>query len=545
MAYKTPGVHVVEIPTLPPSVAEVATAVPAFVGYTEKGDGIARVSTFLEFTDAFGGPPTSRFQATLSSNKVEIVRIEATPEYLLYYSMDLYFRNGGGPCYVVSAGHYGSPLSADDFEKGLELVALEDEPTLLLFPGAVGLANELYYGVCQLALKQCGELGDRFAILDVLNGDTKAEEFRDLSSPYLAYGAAYHPFLRTILPYETSDADVTAIRDPTTKPNWEYESRLDDAPATNGIRVTYTGRGEQPPEVKILVGSSDDVTFVVDPTERTLTIRETKEADGNAIAAAWQAWIPDNDSGGFEVQANGNGTDVVQRHNFESMTPGSDEAEGVPLSTLGRGTADYNAIKTALATQFVTLPPSPAIAGIFARVDRERGVWKAPANEPVQAVSEPVLRITDNEQNDLNVDPMAGKSINAIRAFTGKGVIVWGARTLAGNDNEWRYVSVRRLFNMIEESCKKASAFAVFEPNDSNTWLKVKAMIEGFLYGLWERGALFGSSPEAAYFVHVGLGETMTTQDILEGRMNVAIGVAAVRPAEFIILKFSHHLEAA
>jgi phage tail sheath protein FI len=145
----------------------------------------------------------------------------------------------------------------------------------------------------------------------------------------------------------------------------------------------------------------------------------------------------------------------------------------------------------------------------------------------------------------LNVDPTAGKSINALRAFTGKGILVWGARTLAGNDNEWRYVSVRRLFNLIEESTQKATAFAVFEPNDATTWLKVKAMIESYLYGLWEQGGLAGPTPEDAFFVNVGLGKTMTAQDILEGRMVVEIGIAAVRPAEFIILRFTHKMQVA
>jgi hypothetical protein len=205
----------------------------------------------------------------------------------------------------------------------------------------------------------------------------------------------------------------------------------------------------------------------------------------------------------------------------------------------------YNQIKTVLADQRVVLPSSAAMAGIYARVDREQGVWKAPANEGVMAVLGPVAKITDDDQDRLNVDPTAGKSINAIRAFTGKGTLVWGARTLAGNDNEWRYVSVRRLFIMIEESTKKASAFAVFEANDQSTWLKVKAMIESYLYGLWEQGALAGPTPEAAYYVNVGLGTTMTPQDVLEGRMIVEIGVAAVRPAEFIILRFSHKMQTA
>jgi len=139
----------------------------------------------------------------------------------------------------------------------------------------------------------------------------------------------------------------------------------------------------------------------------------------------------------------------------------------------------------------------------------------------------------------------AGKSINVIRDFTGRGTMVWGARTLAGNDNEWRYVSVRRLFINIEESAKKASAFAVFEPNDATLWLKVKGMIESYLYSLWERGALAGSKPEQAYYVNVGLGQTMTAQDVLEGRLIIDIGIAAVRPAEFVVLRFMHQLQQA
>jgi phage tail sheath protein FI len=163
----------------------------------------------------------------------------------------------------------------------------------------------------------------------------------------------------------------------------------------------------------------------------------------------------------------------------------------------------------------------------------------------MNGVIAPVKFITDEEQGDLNIDVNAGKSINAIRAFTGKGVLVWGSRTLAGNDNEWRYVPVRRLFIMVEESVKKASAFAVFEPNVAATWLKVKGMVESYLYSLWERGALAGSKAEQAYFVNIGLGKTMTPQDVLEGRMIVEVGLAAVRPAEFIVLRFMHRLQQA
>jgi phage tail sheath protein FI len=172
-------------------------------------------------------------------------------------------------------------------------------------------------------------------------------------------------------------------------------------------------------------------------------------------------------------------------------------------------------------------------------------VCKAPANVAVTSVIDLTRTFTDAQQGALNVDPTGGRSINVIRSFIGRGTLVWGARTLAGNDNEWRYIPVRRLFITIEESTKKASAFSVFEPNDATTWLKVRAMIESYLYGLWQRGALAGARPEAAYFVNVGLGKTMTPQDVLEGRMIVEIGVAAVRPSEFIILRFTHKLQAA
>jgi len=189
------------------------------------------------------------------------------------------------------------------------------------------------------------------------------------------------------------------------------------------------------------------------------------------------------------------------------------------------------------------VPPSGAIAGVYAKVDRTRGVWKAPANISLNSVLGPVEDIDDSTQENLNIDVIEGKSINAIRAFTGKGALVWGARTLAGNDNEWRYVPVRRFFNMVEESVKKSTAWAVFEPNTAQLWSKVKGMINNYLILKWREGAISGSTPDEAFFVRVGLGETMTAQDILEGKLIIEIGMAAVRPAEFIILKIMHKLQ--
>jgi hypothetical protein len=189
-----------------------------------------------------------------------------------------------------------------------------------------------------------------------------------------------------------------------------------------------------------------------------------------------------------------------------------------------------------------TLPPSGTVAGIYASVDNSRGVWKAPANVSINSIVGPAVKIDSKDQEELNVHT-TGKSVNAIRAFTGKGTLVWGARTLAGNDNEWRYVPVRRFFIMVEESTRKASEPFVFEPNDANTWIKVRAMIENFLILQWRAGALQGAKPDEAFYVRVGLNETMTSQDILEGNMIIEIGMAVVRPAEFIILRFSHKMQ--
>ncbi len=214
------------------------------------------------------------------------------------------------------------------------------------------------------------------------------------------------------------------------------------------------------------------------------------------------------------------------------------------LRSKPNGNTFYFRSRQAVRDLMLEMPPSPAIAGVYASVDETRGVWKAPANVNVDLVFQPVRLLTDRDQESLNIDATSGKSINCIRSFTGRGnAIVWGSRTLAGNDNEWRYVPVRRFFIMVEESVKKATAAFVFEPNDRNTWVRVRAMIENFLINQWRAGALAGAVPEHAFFVKVGLGQTMTAQDILEGYMIVEIGMAVVRPAEFIVLRFSHKMQ--
>ncbi|MDC9591121.1 phage tail sheath C-terminal domain-containing protein [Xenorhabdus sp. XENO-10] len=185
-----------------------------------------------------------------------------------------------------------------------------------------------------------------------------------------------------------------------------------------------------------------------------------------------------------------------------------------------------------------TIPPSAVIAGVYASVDLSRGVWKAPANVALKGGLEPEFLVTDEIQAVYN----SGRAINMIRNFSNTGATVWGARTLEDNDN-WRYVPVRRLFNTVERDVKRAMSFAMFEPNSQPTWEQVRAAISNYLHSLWQQGGLAGGKEEEAYFVQIGKGITMTPEQINQGQMIVKIGLAAVRPAEFIILQFTQDVE--
>jgi phage tail sheath protein FI len=237
-------------------------------------------------------------------------------------------------------------------------------------------------------------------------------------------------------------------------------------------------------------------------------------------------------------------TAIAQQVSKNGGAAAAGDFNGKKLSDLNNTTTGniglYNRVKNVLNNQFpMVMPPSPAMAGIYAAVDATRGIWKAPANVGVSAIIGPACKISDEMQANMNIDPLSGKSINAIRTFTGKGTLVWGGRTLLGNDNNWRYISVRRFYIMVEKSVKLAAFTFVFEPNDANTWVRVRSMIENYLTNLWRQGALAGAKPEQAFYVRVGLGLTMTFDDILNGKLIVEIGMAPVRPAEFIILRFT------
>ncbi len=465
--YSTPGVYIQEIATLPASVAQVDTAIPAFIGLTKNAVlEPQRISSMAEYIKIFGGAMDSVI--TITCTPASLNYTLSAPAYdaakrkrNLYYHMQMYFSNGGGPCYVISAGQTTGAITKTKCEDALKLLKLEDEPTLILIPEAIHLGVD-YATIMKAALTQCNALQDRFTIMDLKDNSgvfaTDLSSFRtDVGTQYLKYGAAYYPYLLTSLTY-----------------------------ADESIALTF------------VAGDGSILAPLLIPAG-TKSLAEIIQIANDPLHA-----------------------DTAKYANFLNLSLGS--------------------IRDTISKQVMELSPSSSIAGVYASVDRDRGVWKAPANVSLNSVIEPSYKLNNADQEDFNVTS-SGKSVNVIRLFNGKGNIVWGARTLAGNDNEWKYIPVRRLFITAEESIKKATEFVVFEPNDKNTWERVRAMIQNYLTNLWRQGALAGSKPEDAFFVNVGLGETMSPQDILDGKLIVEIGMAAVRPAEFIILNFSHKLQ--
>jgi uncharacterized protein len=475
--YATPGVYIEEIPVFPPSIAGVSTAVPVFIGHAHKAGAPlnvpTRITSLFEFKDLFGTAPNHAMSiavtkvlaqngAYLRTDVAWSAAAPTEPAYFLYYAVQHYFENGGGPCYIHNVADTATPVTAARFIAAITAIEAVDEPTLLVFPDAVKVNDADYGSVVDAALGSCAKMQDRFTICDVRNavpGGTvtaanvqanfRARVTRN-TVDFLKYGAAYFPYVRTLLRFVTDDTAVT-------------------------------------------LASCQRVQL---------------QADGTPGAPA--ALVP-------PVAAN---TTLAASN----------------LAT--NETAVFNAVRAFLDAATVTMPPSAAVAGLYATTDRVRGVWKAPANAGLALVTDTAIPVTNDLQDQLNIDPATGKSVNAVRTFFGRGTLVWGGRTLAGNDNEWRYVNVRRFANFVEESVAKAIAAFVFEPNNANTWVKVRAMIENFLINQWRNGALVGAKPEHAFRVAVGLGQTMSAQDILEGYMIVEVHMAIVRPAEFIVLKF-------
>ncbi|MDX2286882.1 MAG: phage tail sheath C-terminal domain-containing protein [Bacteroidia bacterium] len=522
----TPGVYLVEQNAFTSSVVAVPTAVPAFIGYTEKAargktslhNKPTRITSLAEYVDLFGGAPKTTFKVKAKGDSDFELSVDAPTQYMLFSSIRLFFANGGGACYVVSVGDYSKGVSASDLNdpktgKGLPTLLKEQEPTMVVVPDAVLLEAADCYSLYQAMLLHCGQdTKSRVAVLDVHGGhrertlDEKdvVNMFREgVGNNFLAYGAAYYPWVNTTI-VGANEVDYHNI------------SNLD------GLVQILTREAER--------------TFLGGPSMRTAEEKAPKTPPKAP---------PAGDGGEKKPQAP---ADPQSQKKYEAavaeiskLTDSGADAVSVG-QTLSAISNTYRDVLKAVREQLNLLPPAAAMAGVYSLVDNMTGVQKAPANVSLNAVISPAVSLTSEQQEDLNL-PLSGKAVNAIRSFVGKGILVWGARTLDGNSQDWRYVSVRRAVIMLEQSIKNSVESYVFEANNAQTWLRVRTSIENFLTDMWKGGVLAGSSTVEAFDVQVGLGVTMTPVDILDGVMRITVKVAITRPAEFIVITFQQKMQ--
>lgn len=516
MQLKTPGVYIVEQDAFPNTVVEVPTAVPVFLGYTEKAaDGAVakagiptRIGSLVDYVRIFGGPPVPSF-SLLPGTDQKLLTAALVQQFFLYHGVKLYFLNGGGPAYVISVGTFASVqangIQASDFMPEPDPAGVREAPfdvlkkvldvTLIVAPDSVLLASaDDCYQFWQAALQHCGSMQSRMALIDIHGGGTqrsydpdgdvisgKMDGLREkIGSNFLNYGAAYYPWLNFDVVDESS---IT------------YDSLQDAGLAvlTDALKAELAAMKPQP--------------------------SAQMQGNMNTLYAAIQHRLP-ADAVPLPVGTQSRTAVIARCHGqLRQVSP-----------LYQRVVADM----LALANQ---LPPACAMAGVYARTDESAGVWMAPANTSIMGALSPMVDISHDDQEDLNM-PLDGRAVNAIRTLPTRGLVVWGARTLDGNSDDWRYINVRRTLIMLEQSIKNAMLAYVFAPNVATTWVAVQNMISNFLTSQWQSGALAGAKAQDAFSVQIGLGSSMSGDDILNGYMRVSIRVALLHPAEFIGLTF-------
>ncbi|MFA5964713.1 MAG: phage tail sheath C-terminal domain-containing protein [Sphingomonas sp.] len=580
----TPNVYITEIDAFGTSIVGVPTGVPVFIGYTQfAGDPVTgkslynqavEISSMTEFTTYFGGAATQAFSIALTpgaptpsgtaSGTPAIAPVPSfsayytptasspapsggaspapvmkgftlTPaanssQFNLYWQMRLFFANGGGNCYIVSAGSYWSgefPVVATDptvggwtnnsiglgdttqpslggLQVGLNAAGYAKGPTMIVIPEACQLDDSDYGTLACAMLLQAQTLQDRVAILD-LPGCMTANTIDSLTTcqntlwtqiaPQIAsasYGAAYGPALNASI-VSKNDILYTNLQN-------------SDNSLINNILTT---------QAVMLYGP---VATATAPNAKLTSVQQ-------AIAAAFPL------------------TGVTTNSASASGDPGTVSTTGTTAqlsldNLLLNALPVFAQIEQQIADSMNVAPPSGALAGVWNKSDVQSGVWNAPANIALAGVTSPLYNMSDGEQGGFNV-PTNGQAIDIIRAQPGRGNVVWGARTLDGNSQDYRYIQVRRTLIYVEQTIKTALQSYVFAANDALTWTNVTSSISSFLTGLWQQGGLMGAKSSDAFTVNCGLGSTMTSQDVLNGYMIVAVTLQMIHPAEFIELTFT------
>ncbi len=478
------------------ALADAQAALVAAKGADPNGDLVAAIKTAQTTIDTIAA------NASFSVNGMAYSIKNTTINYRMYSSIKFFYQNGGGDCYVMSIGAYDYSKQAitdtTDFMNAITLLKKETEPTMLVIPDVIEImdpnadpSSETYlqdkyanaYSLQNEMINHCGEMMNRVAVLDIPGG---------YSEP-LVGTTSVEQFRNSVEPLDPKFNSYAAVYYP-----WLHTTVYQ----TSEISFGNINKGSYSVITDLLNIEFTDAKGVLNPD----------------IAKIISAFTSDPAT-------------------TPQLTP-LDKADLI-LQNLSKS---YQLLMSAIMSDMNLMAPSAGMAGIYTSVDNNEGVWIAPANVGVQSTVSPSINIDQATQEDLNM-PISGKSVCAIRAFTGRGNLVWGARTLDGNSNDWRYINVRRTLIYIEQSVKDAAKAYVFAPNDAGTWVNVQSMISSFLTGLWKQGGLVGPKPADAFSVSVGLGSTMTGEDILNGIMRVAVKVAVSHPAEFIEITFQQEMQ--
>jgi phage tail sheath protein FI len=496
--YLTPGVYVEEVESGARPIEGVGTAVAAFVGFASQGpfNTPTLVSNWSQFTQNFG---------------------DFVEDCYLAQSVYGYFLNGGANCYIVRIG--GSRESGNGTVKALPAAPQAE------FGGYRAVAKELQAGKITVEVADPGgenPADDRFTLL--VKQDGKVVETHHVTTK------------------RTKENVVTAVREKSNLITIEEIAGV--APARPEKGTVALQEVPQPPVVPRKVAADDYVGDVAD---------RTGFGGLEAIDEVTMVAVPDL-MGSFEREL----IDLETVKAVQLAMIAHCELMGNRMAILDpppglspqrvrewrNDDAGYDSKYAALYYPWVKvfdpasgvnkfIPPSGHMAGVWARNDATRGVHKAPANEVVRGAVTLEVRITKAEQELLN--PIG---VNCIRSFPGKGIRVWGARTLSSTDPAWRYLNVRRLFNYLEESILNGTQWVVFEPNDDALWARIRRTISAFLVMEWRKGALFGLTPDEAFYVKCDR-ETNPAEGIDLGQVICEVGIAPVKPAEFVIFRLA------
>ncbi|WP_405497588.1 phage tail sheath family protein [Streptomyces sp. NBC_00096] len=498
-SYLSPGVYVEEVPSGSKPIEGVGTAVCAFVGLAEQGpvNEPTLVTNWTQYAQTFG---------------------EFTENSHLAHSVYGYFLNGGGSAYIVrieASGGETEPASAQAV-----LRDAQGEAVLLVHAADAGAAGN---GL-RVVTEPAHDRDEGLFKLAVLKDGRPVESFDKLTAAKAV--AAVNQRSRLIRLEAVTEAAAT--------------------PAQQGVQCEG---GVDAGAVPATLSPAD---FIGDALART-GISALEAVDGVTMVAvpdamtALEAGLLDSDGAKAVQLAVIAHCELMSDRVAVLDTPAGLNAQQVRDWRVDE--AGYDSKYAALYWPWVKvmdpatgkprfLPPSGHMAGIWARNDDTRGVHKAPANETLRGPLALELAITRREHDLLN--PLG---VNCIRVFPGQGIRVWGARTLS-SDPEWRYLNVRRLFNFVESSILQGTNWVVFEPNDPKLWDSVKRTITSFLRGVWRDGALYGRTPDDAFYVKCDQ-ENNPEDSRDRGVLTVEVGIAAVKPAEFVVFRISQYSEGA